>query len=198
MTKNPPQPDMEHQRRAGIYRLLAALLRDPPSAEVLAYAGRLEGEGDRGTPLGKAFSSLALAARHVAPAELRHEYHALFIGLGRGELVPFGSWYLTGFLMEKPLGLLREDLRRLGFERADDVHEPEDHIAALCEVMAYLIADGVDSDTQRHFFQTHLGNWAADFFNDLAVAQAAVFYRSVARLGRAFTDLESHYLTLHD
>ncbi len=84
---------------------------------------------------------LSLAAEHSSTESLRDEYHALFIGLGRGELVPYGSWYQTGFLMEKPLGLLRADLARLGFERAEEVHEPEDHVAALCEVMALLIQD---------------------------------------------------------
>ena len=190
--------DDEQQRRAGLYQLLAALLRDAPSADVLDYAQQLDTEGERGTPLAMAFSSLALAARHSNPNALRHEYHSLFIGLGRGELVPYGSWYLTGFLMEKPLGVLRQDLARLGFERAEGVHEPEDHIGALCEVMAYLVADAVPEADQKAFFDAHLGSWAAQFFDDLASAPSAVFYRSVARIGRAFVDMESRYLALHD
>jgi len=189
----------EQGRRAALYSLLAGLLRSAPNEPVLEYTRQLQDDagGDR-VELPLALSTLALAARHSAVESLRDEYHTLFIGLGRGELVPYGSWYQTGFLMEKPLGLLRADLRRLGFERADDVHEPEDHIAALCEVMALLIQDGVPLEQQRQFFDSHLGNWAADFFADLAEAQAAVFYKSVARLGRAFLSLESRYLSLLD
>ena len=41
---------------------------------------------------------------------VEREYFDLFIGLGRGELLPYGSYYLTGFLHERPLARLREDL----------------------------------------------------------------------------------------
>lgn len=191
-------PD-EQLRRAAIYSLLAALLRDAPGEPVLAYAAELEhGDERAGSELALAFATLALAARHTPPDALRDEYHALFIGLGRGELVPYGSWYQTGFLMERPLGALRADLERLGFERADDVHEPEDHIAALCEVMALLIHDGVATGQQKPFFDAHLASWAGEFFRDLAAAQTAVFYRSVARLGAAFIRLEQRYLSVRD
>jgi len=195
----PVAPSGEQARRAAIYGLLAALLRSAPDHEVLEYTRGLQADADHEkNELPLAFGSLALAARHSAVEALRDEYHSLFIGLGRGELVPYGSWYQTGFLMEKPLGLLRADLRTLGFERDDDVHEPEDHIAALCEVMSLMILDGFAIEQQQHFFNNHLGNWAADFFSDLAGAQEAVFYRSVARLGSAFMALETRYLSLLD
>jgi TorA maturation chaperone TorD len=195
----PTKLSEEQARRAAIYGLLAALLRSAPDDEVLDYTRGLQADaGNEKNELPLAFGSLALAARHSAVEALRDEYHNLFIGLGRGELVPYGSWYQTGFLMEKPLGLLRADLGRLGFERNDDVREPEDHIAALCEVMSLMILDGLTTEQQRDFFKNHLGNWAPDFFGDLAEAQAAVFYRSVARLGGAFMTLETRYLSLLD
>lgn len=189
----------EQARRAALYSLLAALLRDAPGDETLEYTRRLDADatGDK-SELAVALGTLALAARHSSVDSLRDEHHALFIGLGRGELVPYGSWYQTGFLMEKPLGLLRADLRALGFERNDEVREPEDHIAALCEVMALLIQDSVALEVQRRFFNQHIGSWATDFFNDLAGARAAVFYKSVARLGKAVSSLESRYLSLLD
>ena len=177
--------------------MLAALLRDAPGDEVLGFVDRLETEDPR-TELALALNMLALAVRHSSIPSIRDEYPALFIGLGRGELVPYGSWYQTGFLMERPLGLLRADLARLGFERAEEVHEPEDHIAALCEVMAFLIRDEVAIERQKHFFYSHLGNWAEDFFGDLSEADSAVFYRSVARFGSALLSLESRYLSLLD
>ncbi len=198
-----PQPmgqDTDAQAyRAGIYGLLAALLRDTPDADMLSQVADLDDGQNKGkNELQLAFSMLALAARHSGESALRDEYHALFIGLGRGELVPFGSWYQTGFLMERPLGLLREDLNRLGFERATDVREPEDHIAAVCEVMAYLIQEGRDSGVQRRFFDQHVDSWAERFFQDLTDAKSSVFYRSVGRLGCAYVQLERHYLSLPD
>lgn len=189
----------DQARRSALYGLLGALLRSPPDEEVLDYTRRLDGDaGKEKTGLPFALHTLALAARHSSGGALRDEYHALFIGLGRGELVPYGSWYQTGFLMERPLGVLRADLRRLGFEREPDVHEPEDHIAALCEVMSLLIQDDAALDVQRQFFNSHLGNWAPDFFGDLERADSAVFYRSVARLGASFLALEARYLSLLD
>jgi len=189
----------EQARRAGIYSVLAALLRDAPGKDVLDFVGQLEADAEANkSELTLALTMLVLASRHSPAESLRDEYHALFIGLGRGELVPYGSWYQTGFLMEKPLGLLRADLARLGFERAEDVHEPEDHIAALCEIMALLIQDRVPIEQQTQFFNSHIGNWAESFFNDLAGAQSSVFYKSVARFGAAFVSLEGRYLSLLD
>lgn len=189
----------EQARRAGMYSVLAALLRAAPGTDVIGFVGELETDAaENKTELVLALNMLSLAAQHSSVESLRDEYHALFIGLGRGELAPYGSWYQTGFLMEKPLGHLRADLAELGFERAADVHEPEDHIAALCEVMALLIQDELALERQKAFFDNHLGNWAGSFFDDLAEARAATFYRSVARFGAAFLALETRYLSLLD
>lgn len=189
----------EQLRRSGCYSVLAALLRDIPDSALLQYVSDLEVDAAaNGNELLLSLNMLSLASRHSPEESLRDEYHTLFIGLGRGEMVPYGSWYQTGFLMEKPLGALRTDLRNLGFERSRDVHEPEDHIAALCEVMAMLIQEGVPLEHQQSFFNNHLGNWSGDFFNDLSNADSAVFYRSVARFGAAFMALEKRYLALLD
>ncbi len=185
----------DQARRAAFYSLLAALLRNAPDADVLAYCLSLD-TTDQKSELGAAVNTLVLAAKHSDPQRLKEEFHELFIGLGRGELVPYGSWYQTGFLMERPLGQLRADLAKLGFERSDDVHEPEDHIAALMEVMAMLIYEGAPQEQQRLFFETHISSWAKDFMKDLSVAETATFYRSVARLGSAFVAIESQYLNL--
>ena len=96
--------------------------------------------------------------------------------------------------MEKPLGDLRDDLDRLGFEREADVHEPEDHIAALCEVMVMLIQEGCSTAAQQDFFNKHIDSWGQNFFADLVVAENAVFYRAVARFATAFMNLEKRYL----
>lgn len=186
----------EEQLRAGTYSLLAGLLRHVPEPPVLQQLQDIV-VTEPTDGLATAWLNLQEAATQVSLAELADEYQMLFIGLGRGEVVPYGSWYLTGFLMEKPLAQLRQELTELGFERQEGVHEPEDHAAALCEVMALLILDeAVDLDRQRLFFETHVGSWMDRFFHDLEHADSARFYRSVARLGQEFMSLEKRYLTM--
>ena len=195
-TEHPAALDPEVQARADLYGLLAALLRAVPTPELVANLAALPVD-DRADDFSRALLALRLAVREISLPEIDDEYHALFIGLGRGELVPYGSWYLTGFLMEAPLAELRRDLQALGFDRQEGVREPEDHVAALCEVMAMLVGEGdTDLDTQAAFFDRHLGSWADRFFRDMETAQAAVFYRAVGRLGQAFVELERQYFTL--
>jgi TorA maturation chaperone TorD len=182
----------EERVRADLYALLARLLRAPPSAEDLGWLSGLKGgSGD----LGEAVSTLAAAARRTTPEAARDEYHDLFIGVGRGELVPYGSYYLTGFLHEKPLAKLRLDMGALGIARADNQPEPEDHIAALCEMMAGLIAgafgEPADLPTQHRFFDTHIGSWAPRFFEDLEGAASAALYMPVGTIGKLFLRIEA-------
>ena len=186
----------ENQYRAGAYSMLAALLRQPPGQDVLNVVTGLADVVEDKDDFAVAMSMLGLAARAATPAELDDEYHALFIGLGRGELVPYGSWYLTGFLMEKPLSVLRDDLASMGFARNDSTCEPEDHVAALCEVMALLITEARSLDQQTQFFDAHMSSWLGQFFTDLSEAKSAVFYRSVARFGKAYFDFEKQYLAM--
>jgi len=197
-----PDDEVENeaqQYRAAAYSLLAALLRKAPDQAMLDH---LCGLGDSTEPEGDdlmlAMSTLALSAKHHTPAVIDDEFHALFIGLGKGEVVPYGSWYLTGFLMEKPLSDLRTDLKRLGFERNEEVSEPEDHVAALCEIISIMIGDATGFSVQNQFFQTHMANWLERFFDDLAVANSAVFYKSVARFGAAFVAFEKQYFSMQN
>ena len=187
----------EQQYRAGAYGLLAALLRSPPEQALLDHVAELAAIEQTNDELSLAISMLGLAAKDSSPETIDAEFHALFIGLGRGELVPFGSWYLTGFLMEKPLAVLRDDLAMLGFERLSDTHEPEDHVAALSEVMAMLISDGQDLSSQADFFDAHIAPWVERFFSDLSTAKTAVFYRAVGRFGIAFVEFERNYLSMN-
>jgi TorA maturation chaperone TorD len=178
--------------RAQLYGLLAQLLRAPPDQAALAALAGIAGDGSE---LGAALSALAAAARDTPADAVSREYHDLFIGLGRGELVPYGSYYRTGFLNEKPLADLRDALERLGVTRAVSVKEPEDHIAALCEVMAGLITGAYGAPQplagQRALFEAHVAPWAGRFFADLEQAKTARFYASVGRIGRLFVDIEA-------
>ncbi len=185
---------MEQQYRASAYSILAALLRQTPEQNVLEHVAQFSKVAVDEDELLLAMSSLGLAAQSSELSKIDDEFHELFIGLGRGELVPFGSWYLTGFLMEKPLSLLRDDLVALGFERSESVTEPEDHVAALCEVMSLLITDKVSLQTQSLFYKQHISPWMPRFFGDLSQSKSAVFYRAVGRFGEAFMALETHYL----
>jgi TorA maturation chaperone TorD len=187
-------PPEEEFLRARIYGLLARLLAAPPDGPLLTSLARVTSDN---TEFGRALAALAQAAAAAAAdtAGVAEEYHDLFIGLTRGELLPYGSYYLTGFLNEKPLAELRETLAGLGIARADHVKEPEDHIAALCEVMAGLIDGSYGMpqalSVQRSFFETHMKPWVGRFFADLEGAEAAVFYAAVGMLGRRFVEIES-------
>jgi TorA maturation chaperone TorD len=184
--------------RANTYSLLGALLAAPPADSLIALLGRITpAEVGGGDDLASAWEVLRLAGERASVESLDDEYHQLFVGIGRGELVPYGSWYMTGFLMDQPLAVLRRDLAELGFERLEDTKEPEDHVAALLETMALMIGEGDASlDVQRRFFQSHMGPWMKTFFLDLQKAQAARFYRAVGQFGEQFIEFETKYLTM--
>jgi len=195
MSANSLETGLEQQYRASAYSILGALLRKVPEQEILEHVANFSSVAVDEDELLLSMSTLGLAAQSSELSAIDDEYHDLFIGLGRGELVPYGSWYLTGYLMEKPLSLLRDDLKALGFERDENVVEPEDHVAALCEVMSLLIGDeSVDTETQTIFFEKHMNEWINRFFDDLSTAESAVFYRAVGRFGSAFMNLEKQYL----
>ena len=195
MSANSLETGLEQQYRASAYSILGALLRKVPEQEILEHVANFSSVAVDEDELLLSMSTLGLAAQSSELSAIDDEYHDLFIGLGRGELVPYGSWYLTGYLMEKPLSLLRDDLKALGFERDENVVEPEDHVAALCEVMSLLISDeSVDTETQTIFFEKHMSEWINRFFDDLSTAESAVFYRAVGRFGSAFMNLEKQYL----
>lgn len=188
-------PAGEDTLRAGVYALLGRLLTAPPDTDLLQRLCVLPADTGGGDELAAAWGALGLAAGRTSPEAAAEEYQNLFIGLGRGELVPYGSWYLTGFLMEKPLAQLRRDLARLGFNRREGVSEPEDHAGALCEVMSMLIGDGEPASAARQqaFFEAHMANWMGRFFNDLQGAKRGRFYRAVGQLGEAFIEVERQY-----
>jgi TorA maturation chaperone TorD len=181
--------------RAREYALLAVLLARAPDAEFLQRLANLRGDA---SPIGVAHASLAEAASRTSAERLQREYFDLFIGLGRGELMPYGSYYLTGFLHERPLARLREDLKGLGIARTAGNIEPEDHAAILCEVMAGL-ADGrwaAPAGSDQRLFERHLKPWIGRFFADLERAEAADFYARVGTLGRMFMDIETEAFAL--
>ncbi len=181
--------------RAQEYALLAAMLVRAPNALLLERLSRLRGDA---TPIGVAHVALAQAASEASVEQVEREFFDLFIGLGRGELLPYASYYLTGFLHERPLARLRADLAPLGIERVEGNAEPEDHAATLCEIMAGLIGGGLPapSGTDQQIFERHLKPWIGRFFADLERAEAAKLYRHVGALGRVFVDIETEAFAL--
>ncbi len=183
--------------RSDIYLLLATLLRQAPEQPLLNLLSGLDIQPTH-PPLYQAWQLLKARSAQIDAATIQQEYQDLFIGIGRGEALPFASWHLTGFLMEKPLALLRQDLQALGFARQDDVKEPEDHIAALCEVMAYLCEDNAEDLTQQQtFFQRHIACWFEPLGEQITNAKSAQFYQAVNALMMAFLRLEQVRLTIN-
>ncbi|HVV60347.1 MAG TPA: Cro/CI family transcriptional regulator [Pseudolabrys sp.] len=181
--------------RAQEYALLAALLARAPDAALLKRLAALRGDP---TPLGVAHVGLADAASKADVEKVEREFFNLFIGIGRGELVPYGSYYLTGFLHERPLARLRQDLTAFGIERVEDQYEPEDNAAILCEIMAGVVGGRLSApeDADRQLFEKHLQPWIGRFFADLENAEGANFYRSVGALGRVFMEIETEAFAL--
>lgn len=177
--------------RADMYDFLSAFLARPPSGILLTQATKLEGDE---SDIGQGIAALARLADAIDTRDVHREFNALFIGLGRGELLPHGSYYLTGFLNEKPLARLRADMARLGIEREANVYEPEDNIASVCEMMSGLIrgrfGDPASIKDQKEFFEAHLSPWAELFFKDLEGAESSVLFAPVGTIGRAFMTVE--------
>ncbi len=181
----------EDRLRADVYRLLARLLSSPVGPTELAVGSGLKGDE---TSFGRAIEALAVACRNTGAREVASEFQDVFIGLARGEVLPYGSYYLTGFLHEKPLARLRRDMEQLGIERDPDSTEPEDHIASLLDMMAGLIdgsfGEPLSLAEQKRFFESHVGSWARVMFRDLEKAESARFYAAVGAVGRAFMEIE--------
>jgi TorA maturation chaperone TorD len=189
------QIDEVDQARAQEYALLSALLARAPDADLLARLSRLGGDP---SPLGVAHAALGEAASRVAATAIEREYFNLFIGLGRGEILPYGSYYLTGFLNERPLARLRDDLAEFGVERVEGNYEPEDHAATLCEIMAAFAGGrfAAPEGAERRLFEKHMAPWMGRLFADIERAETADFYRRVGTLGRVFMDIETEAFAL--
>lgn len=190
---NSEAPDRgEEAARAGLYGLLATLFYAPPAQDLIddIAAARSEGDGI----LQQAWTQLAEACARADAQRVREEYDSLFIGTGKPELMLYGSYYLSGFLMEKPLAALRSDLAELGLERDASMPESEDHIAALCEVMRYLITSDdpghASIATQKRFFATHMQPWVITMCEQVMQHPQAAYYSKVAALAKAFFDVE--------
>jgi TorA maturation chaperone TorD len=181
----------EDQLRADMYSFLANLLRAEPSAELVGQLTKLESDE---SPIGKSIKTLSKLASSLDLPTIRDEYVRIFIGVGRGEILPFASYYLTGFLKDKPLAKLRNDMKEIGIELAENVKEPEDHIASLFDMMSGLILGKFSKKfsigEQKEFFNKHLASWVDLLMRDIESSRIAVFYSPIGTIGREFMEIE--------
>ena len=177
--------------RANLYRMLAHILKAPPEKSDLELLAGLSRDLTR---LGEAVGGLAHLAGRTSPEAASREYHELFIGLDRGELVPYGSHYRSGLQEDHPLVQIRADMARRGIALTPELAQAEDHIAALLEIIAGLILGIGDEpatlEEQKAFFMSHIAPWASHFFTDLEGARSSVFYAAVGKVGAVFMDIE--------
>ncbi len=189
--------EADQRARVDVYRLLGRLLTAPPDTELLDVLSKIQlGDEADGGEMTQAWQDLKSAASAASQNSLTEEYFNIFIGVGRGELLPYASFYIHGFLMEKVLASLREEMARLGIERKLDVAEPEDHAGAICEMMAMMISAQESEQQQSDFFSDYVASWMIRFFEELGEAESAEFYRVVAQLGSRFLAVEQRYFSL--
>jgi TorA maturation chaperone TorD len=182
--------------RTDSYVLLAALLTDTPSEVVMELVQNLRWDEDLPESMDEALAALNQAGRTCSIDAIAEEYHRLFVGLGGGELLPYGSWYREKMIQSAPLASIRSDLARLGVVRQADCFESEDHAGVLCEIMALLSFPGneIPDHEQAAFFDRHLGSWMPQFLKDLATVEKSEFYRAVGAFGCCFMAGEIEYL----
>jgi TorA maturation chaperone TorD len=188
--------DGEEIARAELYGLLALLWLTPPDDGLLAQFRVAVTEAPHpGGHLDAPWHDLVAALRATDAARAAAEHEALFGGIGKPEVFLYGSYYLSGFLNEKPLATLRTELARLGLARDERRAETEDHIAFGFEVMRYLIAGDDPAvcqlEQQRRFYRQHLQPWVERLCDAVEAHPAAATWRAVAGFTRAYTQVET-------
>lgn len=190
--------------RANAYRILAAALAAPPDAAFLAQIAGLP-QSQAEDDCARALQQLRAEAEKGDVEQAADDYQQLLVGLGRGKVIPYGSWHITGSMMDKPLADLRRDLQQLGLQKRKEAGEPEDHAAALCETMAVLCSEESSDSSresalsfarQQKMFQSHLAPWFEFFFSEISGKAESGFYRALGEFGRAFIAFESRYFQM--
>ena len=186
-----PEVREEDQLRADMYSFIANMIRTEPSQELIDSVKTLSGDSSL---IGSSIKLISKLASTMHISEIHDEYVNLFLGVGRGELLPFASYYLTGFLNDKPLSKLRDDMNELGVVRLKEVKEPEDHVSSLFDIMSGLITGKFGKvyliSEQSTFFEKHLNSWVHLLMSDIESAKTAVFYAPIGSLGKEFINIE--------
>jgi TorA maturation chaperone TorD len=188
----------EDQARAAVYALLGNLFFEPPSKDLLQTIATSQTLCNDGSDSGfcRAWRALQEAAANADAEAVKDEFDTAFIGTGRQPVMLYGSFYLAGFLNEKPLAQLRDELTKMGLTRSGNSHETEDHISALCDVMRFLIAGDHDTlpaalEVQRDFFMRNIKSWNTQLCDAVNSANQTRFYKHVAQFAREFFAIEN-------
>lgn len=181
----------EDQLRADMYSFLANLLRAEPDENLVNQLTMLDSDD---SPIGKSIKTLSKLTTSLDLPTIRDEYVRIFVGVGRGEILPFASYYLTGFLKDKPLAKLRQDMQKIGIKLEENVKEPEDHIASIFDMMSGLILGKFEKKysitEQKDFFNKHLAPWVDLLMRDIESSKIAVFYSPIGTIGKEFMEIE--------
>ena len=189
----------EDAGRSNLYALIGRLFYDAPDSILLAQVCRAEAEPTgNNAPLDRAWQSLRDACGHAYPVAVKQEYDSLFVGVGKSEVTPYTSHYITGNSTDRHLVRLRERLEQLGLARRSAAFEVEDHVSGICDVMRILIEDGHALPEQSLFFKEFVYAGVTPFCNAVAIATSAVFYRSAAEFARAFLEVERQAFEMHE
>ena len=188
----------EDLARADLYGLIARLFHEAPDQELLDQIVSSIPEGQEAqseaAPLARVWQNLVEMAKANPAKAWQDEFDQNFISVGRPIIILNGSFYMAGYLNERPLVEIRRALDAFGLESAEEISETEDHISALCEVMRYLIAgDDVEISNltnQRVFFNDHIRPWHDDLFDAIDAVSEMRLYHSVASLAREFLAIE--------
>jgi TorA maturation chaperone TorD len=191
----------EDQARSDFYALLARLFADGPDAALLAAMAHAERMDAGRTAMGQAWNRLIDASSAMDPDAAQQEYTDLFIGVGKSEVNLHASFWLSGFMMERPLASLRALLSELGIARRDEVAMLEDHLSALCETMRLLIAGDAGCGpsalaTQRAFFERYLAPWVFECCAAIGKCPSANYYVQVAELAKEFMAIDRDALAM--
>lgn len=179
----------EDQARVNFYALLSRLFYAPADASLLAALGQADELEADDEIIAARWRELAKAAATANAEAVREEYETAFVGTGKAPVTLYTSAYSIKYTNEVPLAALRAELAAIGLVRRNEAGEPEDHIAALCDTMRYLVAERELSEQQR-FFARWIQPISEPLCNAIERSDHTVFYKTIGRLAKAFFSLE--------
>jgi TorA maturation chaperone TorD len=190
----------EDQARAQWYGLISRLFHAAPDAMLLdaialAAAGN-EDEG-AGSPFYEAWRDIQAACAGADAENVRTEFEALFVGVGKALVTPYTSAYAAPHAPDRHLVALRERFGEWGLGRRDGIFETEDHISAVCDGMRWLIEHGRSLAEQREYFSAYVDAAMVSFCTAINQAPSANFYRNAAALALAFHAVEKDAFDMH-
>ena len=141
--------------------------------------------------LDAAWRGLVNAAASADQTGVADEYNSLFVGSGRSEVSLYLGAYTARSSVDTKLVALREFLTAHGIQRQAAVHEPQDHVAMLFEVMRYLICEQPhDIDEQKVFFDHFVWSGGIALCDAISTHGGAQFFTHVAGFAKSFLMVE--------